>query len=178
MPYSDEQLIKQILKGDKSATRQLYQRHQRYWNRICLRYAKNRTEAEDMLQEGLVMLFKNLSRFDAAKGNFKGWSNQVIIHAILDYLKKHSWQQSFETLTKDHDILETADRIFDKLAAKELIELIQHLPTGYRVVFNLYVIEGYSHQEIAERLNISVGTSKSQLSKAKKALRKKIEIIF
>lgn len=98
-----------------------------------------------MLQEGLVQLFRNLSKFDAIKGNFKGWSNKVMVHAILDYLKKYSWQESFEEVTYEHDLMEIGDQIFDKLAAKELLKLVQQLLVDYRVVFNLYVIEGYSY---------------------------------
>lgn len=156
----------------------LYQTYERYWFRICLRYGRNRAEAQDMLQEGLVMIFRDLHQFDAARGAFESWSNRVMVNAALRYLKKYQWQLSFEDLERVSNAPDFSETSMEKLSAKEITEVIQQLPTGYRVVFNMYEIEGYAHREIAEMLNISEGTSKSQLSKAKKMLRQKIEFLL
>ncbi len=178
MSKEDQFLIERILKGDKTANRKLYERHERHWFRLCLRYGKNRTEAQDILQEGLIQIFRDLAQFDQERGAFKSWSNKAMVNAALRYLKKHQWQQSFEDLSIAEIKTDFSESILGKISAKELIQVIQQLPSGYRIIFNMYEIEGYSHKEIAETLNISVGTSKSQLSKAKKALRQKLEILF
>ena len=156
----------------------LYQRHERVWFRLCLRYARSRSDAQDILQEGLIQIFRDLSQFDDRRGTFSNWSNRVLVNAALRYLRKNQWQNSFDDLemaTQEPVLNESA---IDKLSAQELTQLIQQLPTGYRVVFNMYVMEGYNHREIAETLNISEGTSKSQLHKAKKLLRQQIESLF
>lgn len=171
-------LIERIINGDKAAMQELYQTHERYWFRICLRYGRNRAEAQDILQEGLVMIFRDLHQFDAARGEFKSWSNRVLINAALRYLKKNQWQLSFEDLELVLNTLDFSETSMEKLSAKEITQVIQQLPTGYRMVFNMYEVEGYSHREIAAALNISEGTSKSQLSKAKKMLRQKIEFLL
>ncbi|MGB0839931.1 MAG: RNA polymerase sigma factor [Chitinophagales bacterium] len=174
----EQQLINKAKRGDKRASQQLYEQYERYWFRICLRYGKNRGEAQDILQEGLIAVFRGLKSFNAEKGQFKSWSSKVVVNAALQYLKKHQWQQSLGDLNEAHTSVDFSASILDRLAAKELIALIQQLPLGYRIVFNMYVLEGYSHKEIAQQLNISVGTSKSQLSKAKRTLRERIEVLF
>jgi RNA polymerase sigma-70 factor (ECF subfamily) len=178
MSNHDQFLIKKILSGDKGATQLLYKRHEQYWFRLCLRYGKNRNEAQDILQEGLIMIFRDLNQFDAQRGAFQSWSNRVMVNAALRFLKKYQWQQSFEDLSKAEKKLDISESILNRINARELTKVIQQLPSGYRMVFNMYVMEGYSHKEIAEVLNISIGTSKSQLSKAKKVLRQKLEILF
>jgi len=171
----DHQLIAKILRGEKRAERELYARHERRWFRLCLRYGKSRMEAMDILQEGLIAIFKDLHQFDSERGAFVHWSNRVLVNAALRFLKKNQWQQTFVGLEAAENAMEITEDALDKIAAKELIHLIHQLPLGYRIVFNMYVIEGFSHKEIADHLNISTGTSKSQLSKAKKALRSKLE---
>ena len=158
--------------------KELYQRYQRPWFRLCLRYGRNRNEAEDILQEGLLLVFKDLQQFDARRGEFIHWSNRIMVHAALRYLKKHQWQQSFDDLKIAQVQAEVGPSILDKLSAKELTRVIQQLPAGYRLIFNMYVMEGYSHPEIASMLHISVGTSKSQLAKAKKLLRQKLTLLL
>lgn len=171
----DNHLISKILLGEKWAEQQLYERHERRWFRLCLRYGKNRVEAMDMLQEGLIAVFKDLYQFDSKRGTFEHWSNRVMVNAALRFLKKNQWQQTFVDLESVENEPEISEDALDKIAAKELIQLIHQLPLGYRIVFNMFVIEGFSHKEIAEHLNITTSTSKSQLSKAKKALRQKLE---
>lgn len=178
MNLDDHSLIQKCLKDDKGAIQALYHRHKQYWFGICLRYASNRFEAQDIFQEAVSTIFAKLRQFNPKKGNFKGWSNKVFVNAALMYLKKYQWQQSFKELDYAEEEIDMSENALGKITAKELTKLIQQLPFGYRVVFNMREIEGYSHYEIAQTLGISVGTSKSQLSKAKKVLRAKIKILF
>lgn len=171
-------LIRRARKGNKIAIEKLYVQYEQKWFSLCLRYAHNKSEAEDIFQEGITKVFQNLNKFDLDKGSFQSWTNKVIINAALKYLKKHQWQQSFTDLELTEDKVAWSNDILGEITAKELINVIQQLPSGYRMVFNMREIEGYSHKEIAEALNITVGTSKSQLSKAKKALQQKIKVLF
>ena len=157
---------------------ELYARHERYWFRLCLRYAQHRSDAQDMLQDGLVNIFKDLEQFDAERGSFQAWSNRVLVNAALRFLKKHQWQASMGELDLAEKVADLNPSAYGQISARELTHVIQQLPTGYRLVFNMYEIEGYSHQEIADTLEISVGTSKSQLSKAKRALREQLNLLF
>jgi len=174
MPQDDNLLIKQILLGNQEAEWDLYKQHERYWFRVCLRYGANRSEAQDILQEGLIAVFSSLPQFDEKRGVFKNWANRIIVNAALRFLKRNKWQNSFSDIEEASEEIENSEDTLSKIAAKELTELIQKLPLGYRLIFNLHVVEGYKHQEIAEKLGITVGTSKSQLSKAKKALKQRI----
>lgn len=175
---NDEKLIRKAQKGDKTAGQRLYQLHEVFWFRICLRYGKNRSEARDIFQEGVILIFKNIKQFDVKRGQFQSWSNRIMVNAALKYLKQQHWQQSFEDLETANDAVDNMETALDKIALKELIGVIQELPLTYRLVFNLYVMEGYSHKEVAEKLQIPVATSKSRLSKAKKALRQQLEILL
>ena len=171
----ETELISQILDGYKSAERLLYDRYKSKWYMLALRYSRTKDEANDIMQEGLIEVFKDLHQYDARKSKFTTWSSRIMVHAALRYLKKTQWQNTFSDIAnKDYDQSVKED-VYSKLAAEELTYMIQQLPTGYKIVFNMYVIEGYSHQEIADHLGIAVGTSKSQLSKAKKMLRNQLE---
>lgn len=178
MKPEDSQLIRQAAKGKKAAIAELYARHERYWFRICLRYGRNRSEGQDMFQEGVAKVFEKLKKYDPKRGSFEIWSNRVIVNEALQYLRRNQWQQSFEDLELAGDEESEMESSLDQISARELTEMIQSLPSGYRAVFNLYEIEGYSHQEIAAQLNISVGTSKSQLYKARHLLQRKLNVLF
>jgi RNA polymerase sigma factor (sigma-70 family) len=175
---SDIDLIKSILKGKKPAERILYERHRQRWFRLALRYGTSKLEAQDIFQEGLVSIFKDLHQFDSKRGEFVHWSNRVLVNAALRFLKSNQWQNTFTDLKVAGNEQEVSENVLDKIAAKELVQIIQQMPLGYRVVFNMHVVEGFSHKEIAKELEISIGTSKSQLSKAKKALRNMLEEFF
>ena len=174
----DAILIAKCLKGDKKAQRQLFGHYRHYWFMCCLRYASNKVEAEDMLQDGLVSVFTNLRQFDSMKSAFGTWSYKIMVNASLQYLRK--WRKiDNNTFTEDqYQHLSVEPGIYGELGVKELLTMVQKLPYGYRVVFNLYVIEGYKHHEIAEKLKISVNTSKSQLFKAKRMLRIELERVL
>lgn len=166
------------MKGNARAQRILYNQHKVKWFMICLRYAQNRAEAEDMLQEGLIGVFNNLKQYDHEKASFSAWSNKIMVNAALQYLRK--WKNlNFNRDIDDYtDQLSYAEDVFESLGAKELTSMVQKLPDGYRIVFNLYVVEGYKHKEIAEKLSISESTSKTQLLKAKKMLRTQLEEVL
>ena len=178
MLIDDLPLIKRCLKNDSSAQRALYEMHKRSWFMTCLRYGKTKMEAEDIFQNGLVSVFKDIHQFDISKSKFTTWSNRIMVNAALQFLRK--WQR-IDKLAVDVDFgldQVVQEDIYDILSAKELIKLVQNLPDGYRVVFNMFVIEGYKHREIADELKISVNTSKSQLFKAKQFLKKEVELLF
>lgn len=170
----DEQLLlKECLKNNPRALKCLYEMYSSKMLGILIRYAKNKMEAEDMLQEGFVRVYQNLDKF-RYEGSLEGWVRRIMINTAINYYKsnlKHNQLIDVEKVSHTGPL--SVDAI-DILSYKQLIKLIQTLPEGYRLVFNLYVIEGYSHREIANHMGISENTSKSQLSRARKALQKKI----
>ncbi len=168
-------VIAESIEGLEEAQRELYLRYRTKWYMLCLRYGKNRYEADDIFQEGLIRVYKDLHQFDEKRSAFETWSSRLMSHAALRYLKKNSWHQTIMNIDEVPESSEENETIYDQLAAKELTTLIQQLPIGYRIVFNMYVLEGYGHKDIAKELDITEGTSKSQLFKAKKMLRSKIE---
>lgn len=137
---------------------------------ICLRYSRTREEAVEIVNDGFVKIFTKLDRY--SKGlSFKGWLRKVMINSAIDYFRKN--EKHYDSLDISHGQYEVAaESILDKLAAEEIIAAIQRLPPSYRMVFNLYVIEGFKHDEIANQLNISSGTSKSNLAIARSKLQK------
>lgn len=175
---SEAQLISRVKKGNAKAQTLLYQKYRTLWFAMCLRYSKNRDDAMDALQNALINILSNLHQFDPDKGSFKSWSTKIVVNENLMLLRKKNLQ--LEVIDFRLEDLEpyTNENSESSFSKKELIQMIQSLPDGYRAVFNLYVMEGYSHQEISGILNISVGTSKSQLSKAKKMLRAKLGLLI
>lgn len=175
---NENKIIKKCLKGNAQAQRALYDEHKVKWFMICLRYAHDKSEAEDMLQDGLISVFKDLKQFDPKKAVFQAWSNKIMVNAALQYLRKWKKLNFNQSIDDYEERIPATENIIESLGAKELTELVQNLPDGYRTVFNLYVMEGYKHREIAEILNISENTSKSQLLKAKKILRNQLEEVL
>ena len=178
MQNKELNLIAKCLKGDESAQRVLYLDYRIKWYMVCLRYAPSKPDADDMLQEGIIAIFRDMKQFDSKKGAFGAWSNRVLINAILQYIRKWKNLKLNATIDDYAHLLTEKSNIYDEMSAKELTFIIQKLPTGYRIVFNLYVMEGYKHQEIAEMLGISENTSKSQLRKAKLLLKAQLERIL
>lgn len=178
MQFDEKKIIKKCLRNNSRAQWELYERYKLKWFMICLRYGKNKADAEEMLQEGLISIFKSLRQYNPKKAQFSVWSDKVMLNAALQYLRK--WKRLDFTLSIDdyEDLVIYNDDVYETLGAKELTSVIQKLPDGYRIVFNMYVIEGFKHKEIAESLNISENTSKSQLLKAKKMLRNQLEKIL
>ncbi|MEL7147155.1 MAG: sigma-70 family RNA polymerase sigma factor [Bacteroidota bacterium] len=171
-------IIKQCKRGDEQAQNLLYRHYRNKWYMLSLRYGRNKDEASDIMQEGMVQIFRDLSQFNSKKASFATWSSRVLVHAALRYLKKHNWHHSIEETEIKQGESSLPSTIYSDLAAKELTRLIAALPLGYKLVFNMYVIEDYSHKEIAAELGITEGTSKSQLFKARKMLKEQIEKII
>lgn len=171
-----EYYVRQALKGDRAAQEMLYRQFSGKMFAVCLRYFPDRMEAEDILQEGFIKVFTHLGQY-TGNGSFEGWIRRVVVNTALEKLRK---KNVFIPMT-DHVEKQsgsTTNPAISNMGAKELMKLVTDLPQGYRVVFNLYAIEGYSHAEIAEKLGISEGTSKSQLARARATLQKMVKEIY
>lgn len=174
----EKKLIEGCLQGKRKACALLYRRHAATMLGVCLRYCRNLAEAEDVLQDGFVKVFTNISTF-RHKGSLEGWIRRIVVHTAVDHYNRQSREGHavhLEEINEVHisdnpAVEEEQDLPGCDLTEDELMKVIQDLPDGYRLVFNMYAIEGYSHQEIARLLNISVNTSKTQLFKARKMLR-------
>lgn len=168
----DTKLIERALQKEEKAYRKLYDMYKHSLFMVCLRYAKDKRIAQDYLQEAFINIFKNLHQFDSTKGVFESWAKRVTINICLMNIRKQSlYSVGIDTVEQMES--NTADVLSD-LSLKEMLEMIQQLPQGYKTIFNMYVIDGFSHKEIAAELNISINTSKTQLRKARLLLQKKI----
>lgn len=137
---------------------------------VCLRYAKNQAEAEDILQDGFVKVFGNLHKYQPF-GSFEGWVRRIFVNTAIEYYRQRR-KFIINDIEIENEDFEFSDNVVDKMSADEIMGLIKEMPDGYRMVFNMYAIEGYSHKEIAENLGISIGTSKSQYSRSRTYLQK------
>lgn len=178
---SDDQIVNGCKKGKRRAFNQLYLKYAQTMLGICVRYTRNRDEAEDVLQEGFIKIFKKIGSFEG-RGSFEGWLKRVMVNTAINYIKSNSkylFQEEYDITNINHtkdqidevNIIET-DVAFEP---QELLKMVNELPDGYRLVFNMYVFDGLTHQEIADSVGIKVGTSKSQLSKARKYLREQVD---
>lgn len=173
---ADEQIILGCIKNNRKAQKDLFDKYSSMLLALCSRYARNKSEAEDILQEGFVKIFMNIKQY-SQKGSFEGWLKRIMINtAISSYHQniKHYNHQPFDDIENINYYDEDDEIIDDEYSLDELLKLINELPDGYRLVFNMHVIEGYKHKEIAEMLNIDLGTSKSQFSRARTYLQKKL----
>jgi RNA polymerase sigma factor (sigma-70 family) len=174
---SDEEIIKSCLAGDARAQKLLYDKYARRMMGLCLRYGGDQAIAEDMMQEGWIKVFRNLHSF-GFKGSFEGWIKKIMVNTSLDYLRKNKNHFNQLEIEATRETISSEISSSDPLSTKELLHIIQKLPTGYRTVFNLFAIEGYSHKEIATMLSISENTSKSQYSRARVQLQRIIQLEF
>lgn len=163
--FDEKDIIRGCLEGNRVSQKRLYDHFASRMLGVCMRYAKDRAEAEDMLQEGFIKVFNNISRFKH-EGSFEGWIRRIMVFTAINIYRYRSrkFQESYDT--EDCDAVYD-DNVIDQISTKEIVALIQHLPEGYRMVFNLYALEGYSHREIGELLGVAEGTSKSQYSRAR-----------
>jgi RNA polymerase sigma-70 factor (ECF subfamily) len=170
----DPNFFELCLKGDRAAQENLFKVYAPIMLGICLRYAKDRDEAEDVLQEAFIQIFTSISSF-RGEGSFEGWMKRIVINTALNSYyksKKTQTHKNFDDI-REIEIIEDEEEIIElRFTQAEMLEAIQKLPDGYKQVFNLYIFEKYKHREIADMLNISVNTSKSQLSKARTYLQK------
>lgn len=162
---AESDLIKGCMEGNRRMQEELYSRFSSRMYAVCLRYAGNAEEAEDILQEGFIKIFKKLDSF-RSEGSFEGWVRRIFVNTAIEHFRRKRYLMP--VTEKEENTLEGKyNSVLDDLGAKDILALVQELSPGYRTVFNMYVVEGYTHKEIADMLGISEGTSKSQLSRAK-----------
>lgn len=168
---TDEQLVKECVSGNTIAQKKFYDLFAKKMMGVCLRYTNNLEEAQDVLQDGFIKIFGKLHDFES-KGSLEGWVRRIMVNTALDHYRKNKKHQNDVDVDVVGYKLEKDDYIVEAITAEDLLKIIQAIPEGYRVVFNLFAIEGYSHKEIAERLGVTESTSKSQYSRAKSLLRR------
>jgi RNA polymerase sigma factor (sigma-70 family) len=171
---NESDLIAACLRGDPRAQRQLYNQFAGLMLTVCRRYLKRQEDAEEALLLGFAKVFRALPTF-RQEGSFEGWVRRIMVNeALMELRRREPLHLSFEDFAQPENLAATPATADMQLQAEELLALLQELPTGYRTVFNLYALEGYSHPEIAEALGITEGTSKSQLSKARAMLQRRL----
>ncbi len=181
--YQEETIIKQCLQGDRQAQSALYQQYSRKMFGVCMRYSRTREDAEDVLHIAFVKVFSNLAQYHF-KGSFEGWIRRIMVNASIDYYRnslKQQWvsmeemnEGTLEKSLSDSNPQEESEA-YSWIQPKEVMRLMQDLPNGYRIILNMYAVDGLNHREISEMLGVSIGTSKSQLSKARRYLKHLIE---
>lgn len=172
---SEKDLIELCLKNDRKAQKSLYECYSRKMMGVCLRYSGDAETAKDMLQDGFIKIFSSLSTFQF-NGSFEGWMRRVFVNTCLEHLRKTDILHDAADLdyaaaplsSKSHGAIEA-------MSANDILKIINELPKGFRLIFNMYEIEGYSHKEIADALNITESTSRSQLTRAKQLLKNRIQ---
>jgi RNA polymerase sigma-70 factor (ECF subfamily) len=165
-------LVRGCLSGKKGSNKKLYEYLVKKMYSICLRYANHEEEAKDMLQEGFIKIFNNLKNFSYS-GSFEGWARRVLVNNCIEHIRKFHRKNFTVDIDESYDIGVEAKAV-DNLQYDDILNLISTMPVGYRTVFNLFVIEGYSHKEIGLQLGVSESTSKTQLLKARKHLQQKM----
>ena len=176
---TDEELVSGCISKNPSAQKLLFEKFSRKMMGVCLRYADRSEEAEDMLQNGFVKVFEKIETFRGS-GSLEGWIRKIIVNESLTYLRKNKAMRLNIDIDDSKYMIPGNSHVGENMNEKDLLKMIQQLPIGFRTVFNMYAIEGYSHKEIAEQLGISEGTSKSQYSRARTHLQNmlKSESVF
>ena len=187
---NEKKIINGCKKSDKNAQRILYEQYSPLMRGLCQRYIGSASLAEDIMHEGFIKVFTNINQYKGI-GSFEGWIKRIMINTSISYIKnneKHNRSKSFEeiselhikSISEDYEIdTENVDAksliLHSDFSKEEIMEVVRELPDGYRMVFNLYAVEGYKHKEIAEMLGIDTNTSKSQYSRARAVIREKLE---
>lgn len=166
---TEEAIIRGCINNDAAAQRELYLQYSPKMLAVCYRFGHNREDAEDMLQEGFIKVFTQIHSFEN-RGSFEGWIRRIIVHTCINILKKNKKFNESVDLIHANGIQVREDSVPAIIQAKQVVECIRLLPIGYRTVLNLYAVEGYSHREIANMLDIEESTSRSQYTRAKAML--------
>ncbi|MEL6720980.1 MAG: RNA polymerase sigma factor, partial [Bacteroidota bacterium] len=170
---TEEQIIKACKRGSPKAQKWIYDRYAPKMFGVCRRYVKSLEDAEDVLVEGFYKVLTKIEQY-GGNGSFEGWIRRIMVNEALMFLRKNNPLKN--AIELEHiDVEENTVSALEELKAQDILKLLNELPMGYRTVFNLYVIEGYKHREIAEQLGVSINTSKSQLILAKKRMRELLE---
>ncbi|MFN4941660.1 MAG: RNA polymerase sigma factor [Bacteroidota bacterium] len=169
---TEQELVEGCIREDRICQRELWNRYSKKIMSLCLRYCNSQEEAEDALMEAYVKIYDNLAKF-RFQSSLETWMRRVAVNLCINKIRarKHIWA----SITDDEYRLGYADDAFEDLQVNQIMKMVEALPVGYRTVFNMYAIEGYSHKEIAEMLGIDEGTSRSQFAKARKVLQQQIQ---
>jgi RNA polymerase sigma-70 factor (ECF subfamily) len=171
--HTVEDLLEGCKAGDRKSQEMLYNACSGKMLGVCMRYAKDHFEAEDMMQTGFIKIFKKINDF-RGEGSFEGWMRRIMVHTSIEFYRKNLRSLNVVDIDETHEQSASTDFDMSSINVKDLMRIIQNLSNGYRMVFNMYAIEGYSHKEIGKQLGISEGASKSQLSRARAILREQI----
>lgn len=166
---TEEAILQGCLQNNATSQRELYSRYSPKMLAVCYRFAHNREDAEDMLQEGFIKVFSQIHTF-RNQGAFEGWIRRIVVHTCINHLKKNKRFNESVDIIHANSIQVREESVPSIVQAKQIVECIRLLPMGYRTVLNLYAIEGYSHKEISEMLDIEESTSRSQYTRAKQML--------
>lgn len=174
---NEKQLIEGCKKGNRLAQKELYEMFSRKMMGVCLRYSSDRETARDLLQDGFVKIFTNMDSYSGT-GSFEGWMRKIFVNCALEYLRKSDVLREAYDLDNSAELIEPDASVMEHLSAQDLMSVIQKLPTGFRAVFNLFAIEGYSHKEIGEMLHITESTSRSQYTRARQLLQRILKDLY
>ncbi len=168
---NEQAIIKGCLQKDPLSQRELYNHFSPKMLSVCYRFSSSREDAEDMLQEGFIRMFSQLHTYEG-KGVFEGWVRRIIVHTSINFLKKHKKFNEYVDIDYAGDVSAREESLASIMQGRQIMDCIRQLPMGYRTVLNLYAIEGYSHKEIGELLEIGESTSRSQYTRARSMLEK------
>jgi RNA polymerase sigma-70 factor (ECF subfamily) len=171
------QLIEDCKTGIAAAQKHLYEQYSRKMMGMCMRYVNNYETARDLMHDGFIKVFLNIGSF-AHEGSFEGWMRRIFVTTSLEFLRKNDILRDSFDIASSYDMQENSETVIERISADELRGIIASLPTGFRSVFNLYAIEGYSHKEIGEMLGIAESTSRSQFARARVMLQQKMTEIY
>ena len=177
LKYTEEELIKGCIGNKRKFQHALYQKYSNKMYAVCLRYSKSEDEAKDIMQESFIKVFKYIKNY-TGKGSLEGWIRRTVVNTAINIYRQNIKFKNNTDLDSAINIASEQDLIIEHITAKELQDMISLLPDGYRLVFNLNIIEGYTHKEIGDLLNISENTSKSQLFRARGILKKRLEKLY
>jgi RNA polymerase sigma factor (sigma-70 family) len=172
---NERQLISGCQNGDRRAQKQLYETYSGKMMGVCLRYCKDRETARDLLHDGFLKVFSHIDNFES-KGSLEGWIRRIMINTALEYLRKQNDEGYKSNIEEAYTLTSNDVSILEKIQTEELIKIIQRLPDIYRTVFNLFVVEGYSHKEIADVMKITESSSRVYLTRAKQLLQEMLSV--
>jgi len=175
--YTEAELVAGCTRGDRTAQRILYERYSSVMYPVCVRYL-GREDAKDVLQEGFLTVFDKISTYKG-EGSFEGWMRKIFVNASLMQLRKGDALRHSEDISETPELGKTMDYgVLEEISSREILDLVAQLPAGLRSVFNLFVLDGYSHAEVSEILGITEQSSRSQVSRARSLLQEKIKLLY
>jgi len=177
MQSIEQKIIRGCIRNEYKAQKMLYNKYYNLLMGVCLRYSHTKDEAEDVLIIGFYRIYKNMEKYNG-KGSFENWMKRIVVNAAIDNYRKNNKHYHDEKVEDMESLADESGPLPEDLPIEEVRKAVNHLPSGYRMVFNLYSFEGYSHHDIAQMLDISVSTSKSQLRKARMALREQLQVLY